>query len=687
MQADAKRFVASCDLCQRTTPKGHTTRAPLVRVPVIETPFQRVAIDIVGPLNPKSAQGNRYILTMVDYATRYPDAVALPSVETERVAEALVEMFSRVGVPREVLSDRGTNFTSEVMKEVSRLLSVKQLHTSPYHPIANGLVERFNGTLKQMLKRMCQERPTDWDRYLAPLLFAYREVPQESLGFSPFELLYGRNVRGPLAVLRELWTNATIPNELRTTYEYVLALRDRLENTCKLAHEELERAGERYSRYYNIKSRKRSLKPGEKVLILLPTEHNKLLMQWKGPFSVISRRGDVDYEVDLGHATKIFHINMLKRYQQRKDDTIVAAVGAVISAEEDTDAGEIELPKPSQTQSIGDVHISERLSHVQQNEAKKLLQQYEGIFSDLPGKTTLIECQLKLQSDRPINVKQYPLPYALRQAIASEVDDLLRLDIIEPSESPYNSPVIAVRKPDGTHRLCIDFRKLNEVIADDAEPLPRADDLIASVGRKKFFSKLDLSKGYWQVPLSPDSKAMTAFTVGTGRFQFRYMPFGIKTAPAIFTKLMRNILADIPDVAYYFDDVLIASATWEQHLQTLYEVFARIEAAGLTIKPLKCEIGMETVAFLGHQIASGELSPLTKTLQKIQEASRPTTKKQVRSFLGLTGYYRDFIPNYADLTCPLSDLTRKGQPSVVSWAPSKNGLSRTCGKNWLRHQF
>ncbi|XP_070385441.1 uncharacterized protein [Dermacentor albipictus] len=231
LQADAKRFVASCDSCQRTTPRGHTRKAPLVRVPVIQTPFQRVAVDIVGPLNPKSAQGNRYILTMVDYATRYPDAVALPSVETERVAEALVEMFSRVGVPREVLSDRGTNFTSDVMKEVSRLLSIKQLHTTPYHPMANGLVERFNGTLKQMLKRMCQERPRDWDRYLAPLLFAYREVPQESLQFSPFELLYGRSVRGPLAVLRELWTNDAIPDELRTTYEYVLTLRERLENT------------------------------------------------------------------------------------------------------------------------------------------------------------------------------------------------------------------------------------------------------------------------------------------------------------------------------------------------------------------------------------------------------------------------------------------------------------------------
>ena len=113
------------------------------------------------------------------------------------MAEALVDVFSRVGIPHEILTDCGTQFTSELMKEVSRLLSLRQLNTTPYHPICNGLVEKFNGTLKRMLKKLCEEKPRDWDSYLSPLLFAYREVPQETLGFSPFELLYGRSIRGP----------------------------------------------------------------------------------------------------------------------------------------------------------------------------------------------------------------------------------------------------------------------------------------------------------------------------------------------------------------------------------------------------------------------------------------------------------------------------------------------------------
>ncbi|XP_042148654.1 uncharacterized protein LOC121837179 [Ixodes scapularis] len=452
MQANAKRYVASCDTCQRTTPKGHTRKAPLVKVPIIDTPFQKVAIDIVGPLNPRSAQGNRYILTMIDYATRYPDAVALPSIETERVAEALVQMFSRVGVPREVLSDRATNFTSEVMKEVSRLLSVKQLHTAPYHPMANGLVERFNGTLKQMLKRMCREKPNDWDRYLAPLLFAYREVPQESLGFAPFELLYGRSVRGPLSVLRELWTNSEIPSETRTTYEYVLALRERLEHTCRLAHEELEKAGERYGRYYNLKSRKRSLKPGDQVLILLPTDHNKLLMQWRGPFPVVDRRGDVDYAVDLGHSTKTFHINMLKKYQERATSASVAGASAVLPSEEG-DSSDITLPPPYLTQFSRDVRIGSNLTEEQLAEARELLREFEVIFSDLPGTTGSAECKLDMRTELPVHVKQYPLPFAVKEVVDQEVSDMLRLGIAERSVSAHNSPLLAVQKSDGTHRV------------------------------------------------------------------------------------------------------------------------------------------------------------------------------------------------------------------------------------------
>jgi hypothetical protein len=202
--SDIKRFCRSCDICQRTVPKRQQIRAPLGKMPVIDIPFRRVAVDIVGPLVPITDKGTRYILTLVDYATRYPEAVALPSIETERVAEALVEVFCRVGFPREILMDRGAQFTSGVMAEMSRLISVKQLMTTPYHPMCNGLVERFNGTLKLMLKRLCAERPRDWDRYLGPALFAYREVPQESSRFSPFELLYGWPVRGPMTILKRV---------------------------------------------------------------------------------------------------------------------------------------------------------------------------------------------------------------------------------------------------------------------------------------------------------------------------------------------------------------------------------------------------------------------------------------------------------------------------------------------------
>ena len=153
-------------------------------------------------------------------------------------------MFSRVGVPDEMLTDCESQFTSEIMKEVARLLSLQQLTTSAFHAQCNGLVERSHATLKQMLRRMFAERPKDWDRYLPALLFAVREVPQESLGFLPFELLYGRNVRGPMAILRELLTDEVEDEEVRSTYDYVINLRKRLEHTCELAMKNLQKGKE-----------------------------------------------------------------------------------------------------------------------------------------------------------------------------------------------------------------------------------------------------------------------------------------------------------------------------------------------------------------------------------------------------------------------------------------------------------
>ena len=230
---DVARFCKSCDICQRTIRKGRVTKIPLGKLPLIDTPFKRVSVQLVGPSEPRSDKKSRYILTMIDYATRYPEAVALPSIETERVAEALIAMFIRVGIPSEMLIERESRVTTEVMNEVSMLVSLQQLTTIPYRPYSKGPVEKFNAMLKQVLLTMCAERPNDWDKHLPALLFAVREIPQESLGISPFELLYGRNVRSPMQILRELWSVEETDEHAWLKYQYVIDLRERLEKTCK----------------------------------------------------------------------------------------------------------------------------------------------------------------------------------------------------------------------------------------------------------------------------------------------------------------------------------------------------------------------------------------------------------------------------------------------------------------------
>ena len=157
---DVARFCKSCDICQKTIRKGRVTKVPLGKLPLIDTPFKRVLVDIVGPVEPRSDKKSRYILTMIDYATRYPNAVALPSIETECMAEALIVMFSRVGIPSE------SRVTIEVMNEVSRLLSLQEWTTIPYRPNSKGPVEKFHAILKQVLLTMCAECPNDWDKNL-----------------------------------------------------------------------------------------------------------------------------------------------------------------------------------------------------------------------------------------------------------------------------------------------------------------------------------------------------------------------------------------------------------------------------------------------------------------------------------------------------------------------------------------
>ena len=510
-----------------------------------------------------------------------------------------------------------------------------------------------------MLRKVAKEEGKDWDRFVPYLLFAYREVPQASTGFSPFELLYGRPVRGPLDVLKETWEANKKSDE--SVVSYVLTIQEKLAKLSELVQQNLKNAQQKQKAWYDKHARAREFKTGDRVLVLLPTSTSKLLAEWQGPYSVTRPIGKVNYEVDMSDRRKrkrVFHINMLKKWET--PDTLFA--------EETDSTDEIVLWKESSQDE--QPTINPNLSAQQLQELQDVLQTFSDVLSSEPGRTSLIEHHIEAGDARPIKLPPYRLPHAYREKVQDELKEMERADIIERSSSNWAAPIVLVKKKDGSLRMCVDYRRLNAISNADAYPMPRIDDLIDRLGRAKYITTLDLSKGYWQVPVDEKSRHLTAFTTPFGLFQFKVMPFGLQGAPATFQRMMDRLLWDVPEfAAAYLDDLVIHSNTWKDHLQHIQLIFQKLQDAGLTIKPKKCQLAMTKCSYLGHIVGRGEVAPEKAKLQGVNYFPVPRTKKQVRAFLGLVGYYRKFVPNFATIAAPLTDLTRKNSPNNVKWSP------------------
>ena len=441
-----------------------------------------------------------------------------------------------------------------------------------------------------------------------------------------------------------------------------------------MAKENLQKASARQARYFNKKAKNRKFSVGDKVLILLPNKNNKLQMTWRGPYVVTDKVNEHNYKIQIGQKEKLYHANVLKEYVTRDSEPETHIVATVIIEEQDdispNSKSDIPLVNLEQKEGTKDVKIDNRLNDRQRKEAVETVEKFTKVFSDLPGSATLEECSIRQEDDTPIFVRQYPLPYAKIETIGKEIDSMLKLGVIEPAASPYNAPVVLVQKKDGSNRFCIDYRKLNQATIFDAEPMPDVNQLFSKLSGKKYFSKLDLTKGYWQIPMNQADKEKTAFTTAQGQFQWTMMPFGLKNAGAVFSKMMRKLLrpCDQNSVSNFMDDLLIATETWEEHLMILTQVLSRLQECNLTAKPSKCHIGYQELSFLGHEVGQGTVKPEEDKIQKISQAQPPRTKKELRAFLGLAGYYRKFVPNFATIALPLTDCTKKGQPEKIIWS-------------------
>ena len=254
------------------------------------------------------------------------------------------------------------------------------------------------------------------------------------------------------------------------------------------------------------------------------------------------------------------------------------------------------------------------------------------------GETDLVQMEINTGDAAPRKQPPRRVPFTLRQEI---LDKMQREGVIEPSRSPWASPVVLVKKRDGSHRFCVDYRGLNAVTRADSYPLPRIEDLLDQLGKSTYFSSIDLASGFWQIRMHPDSQEKTAFTTLQGLFEFRVMPFGLTNAPAVFQRLMQQVVTPLnpragPDfVSVYIDDILVFSSNLEKHLEHLRIVFKKLAEVGLKLKPSKCRFAQKELEYLGHVVSRDGLKTSPRLVEAVQCFPVPRSVKSVRSFLGL----------------------------------------------------
>ena len=679
LSRDTKNYCRSCDICQRLGKGKNPAPAPLQSIPLVNEPFVQIAIDIIGPLPICKESGNRYILTVLDLCTHFPEAVPLKQHTAADVAQALGTVFSRYGFPQEILSDQGSDFMSELMQVFLNDFAINHVRASPYHPQTNGACERFNGTLKTMLRSLTEQFPDSWDTALPWVLFAYREVPVETLGCSPFELMFGRSVPGPLSLVKSAWLRETdLSTAKRSVVEFMLNTRQHLHHALELANQQATQERTKAKVWYDRRARLRTFEPGDKVLVLLPIPGNPLQTKFHGPYEVEQQVGPVDYVISTPNRRKkkrVCHINLLKKYHERDPELDpLSTTGVDIMLQQTvSDAPECTAPTTlAPLTAIPDSQLSktgQQLTSSQTSDLSSLLTEFADVFSDAPGRTTLGVHHIELFPDtRPIRCTPYRLSPDKAKVLKEELSNLLDQGIVEESSSPWASPIVMVPKADGTLRLCTDFRKVNSVTVPDPFPLPRIEDLLDRVGKAKYLTKLDMTRGYWQVPLDDVSVPISAFVTPHGHFQWRYMPFGLRNAPATFSRLVNKLLMGLEGFcAAYLDDIIIFSDTWEEHLSHIRAVLTRVREAYLTLSPKKCHFAVAEVDYLGHHVGLGRVQPRAQKVQALLSFPAPTTRRQLQQFLGLAGYYRKFVPHFAQITSCLSDLLKKGTKFV--WTP------------------
>ncbi|MCG8034214.1 MAG: retroviral-like aspartic protease family protein, partial [Candidatus Thiodiazotropha taylori] len=377
-------------------------------------------------------------------------------------------------------------------------------------------------------------------------------------------------------------------------------------------------------------------------------------------------------------------LNLTNEHQILHSKSIAATAESVHSVFPIDEDGP--LPELVPLRSIKDIDLASLPDHLKQvweASAASLTEEQKCIFFELLlknqevfakskydlGCTSLVTHSIDTQGHRPIKQAPRRLPINKRDVAEREVQAMLDNNIVQPSSSSWASPIVLVEKKDKSTRFCVDYRALNEITKKDSYPLPHIQDCLDALGGSKWFSSIDCQSGYWQVKVNPEDACKTAFTCSSGLFEFRVMPFGLCNGPPTFQRLVEHVLSNLhwKICLLYIDDIIVFSKTFEEHVERLNQVLARIKSANLKIAPKKCHFFQEKVTFLGHVVSSEGIATDPSKTESVANWPVPKNVKQVRQFVGLASYYRRYIQQFAQIARPLHKLTENGVPFL--WTP------------------
>lgn len=341
--------------------------------------------------------------------------------------------------------------------------------------------------------------------------------------------------------------------------------------------------------------------------------------------------------------------------------------------------------KQETLQAVNNLNLrTEHMSRCQKESLNILVKKFPKLFLEADGKLTYItnvKGEIRTSTETPVFSKYYPYPMALKNEVEKQIDQLLEDGIIRKSRSPYNSPIwIVSKKPDASgekkYRLVIDYRKLNTVTIPDRYPIPDINDVLSQLGKNRWFTVLDLKSGFHQIPLKESDIEKTAFSVNHGKYEFTRLPFGLKNAPSIFQRAIDDILREyIGKICLiYIDDIIIFSEDEESHTENIKKIFQTLESANVKIQLDKCEFYKNQVEFLGFIVSADGIKTNPSKVKSILEFPYPKTLRDLRSFLGLSGYYRRFVKDYAGIAKPLTSLLRGEEGRVSSSASRKKAV-------------